>query len=323
MRLSSSIVATLFILSVGIAFGALIFRNTPATSAAAAVRFEARSVPVSTPADEPVQSKEGPPAVPPHADAIHCIAVVFARQSADIVASSDGRLEAVYVNLGDRLDPGDLIAKTESRSIGQQLQIAEALLRSIQAEHRAVEVDVKDSQVRYGRREQLWEAGLISNEEVATAKVQVERAEANLQIAQARIVEQMARIEDAKASLADTVVTAGFAGTVAARYLDSGATVRSGTPIISLMRSDDLWVRFAIPETLQARLGIGSAIDFQVEGSTVAVPGVIEHVSPVMAAMSQEFLAEAKLKLPGALPEHIKPGASGLVSSRNGARSVR
>ena len=36
--------------------------------------------------------------------------IIFARQLADIVARSDGRLEAVYVHLGDHLKPGDAIA---------------------------------------------------------------------------------------------------------------------------------------------------------------------------------------------------------------------
>ena len=111
------------------------------------------------------------------------------------------------------------------------------------------------------------------------------------------------------------IVRAAFAGTVAARYLDAGGTVRSGTPIISLIRPEDLWVRFAIPETQQARMRIGTAIIFQAVGSAETIPGVIETVSPT-TAVPQELLIEARLKVPGALQEQVRPGGSGLVSSQ-------
>ena len=85
-------------------------------------------------------------------------------------------------------------------------------------------------------------------EELATAAVQVERARTNLEVAQARVAEQLARVKQTKELLANTVITATFEGTVAARYLDPGALVHPGSPVINLMRSEDLWVRFAAPE---------------------------------------------------------------------------
>src|SRR5262249_4886573 len=156
---------------------------------------------------------------------------------ADIVARSEGILEALYVNLGDRLKAGDVIASTETYSVTPQLQIAEAGLRSAEAERGDNEVELRDAETRYSRRQELAEWGLVSMEDLATAKAQVDRAEAKLQVTQARIAEQVARVSEAKQSLANTTITAPFAGTVAARYLDSGAAVRSGSPIISLIRS--------------------------------------------------------------------------------------
>jgi len=302
----------LLMLMTGIGLGAVIFRNTPGTSAAAD-RPQLPANPASITVSPPAQDNVNRLAPAQEADAAQYLAVIFARQSADIVARSDGRLEAVYVNLGDRLQAGDVIASTESRSISQQLQMAEASLVSARAEERNGEVELKNAQSRYQRRQELWESGLISTEDLATAKVQVQSSEAKLEMTQARVAEQIARIEDTRASVANTVVTAGFAGTVAARYVDAGATVRSGTPIISLIRSDDLWIRFAVPEGQHAVMGIGSAIKFQADGLKAVIPGVIEYVSPAVMAMSQEFLAEARLKVPAPLLEQIRPGARGVV----------
>src|SRR5262249_52408969 len=184
--------------------------------------------------------------------------VIFARQHVDIAARSDGRVEAIYVHLGDHLKPGAVIAKMESYAFTQQLDMAEATLRSAQAEGRSASVELKEAEVRHTRRERLGHAGLLSKEEVGTATGQVERARTQLEVAQARVAEQQARVRQTKDALANTVITATFEGTVAARYLDPGAMVHAGSPVINLMRSEDLWVRFAAPEAL--RLPVGGSI---------------------------------------------------------------
>jgi RND family efflux transporter MFP subunit len=242
------------------------------------------------------------------------VGVVFARQSADIVARSEGRLEAVYASLGDHLKPGAVIARIESTSIARQLEMAQAALRSAQAEERSAQVELKDAESRYARRKALVESGVLSQEELTAAKVQVERAEANQDVARARVAEQMARVEQSRESIADTVIRATFEGTVAARYLDAGAAVHSGAPIISLMRTDDLWVRFAIPDTNPAALAVGSAVNFHLEELNIEIPAAVEHLSPGVSAISQELVVEAKLKIPAALKGRIKSGGSGIVS---------
>jgi RND family efflux transporter MFP subunit len=241
------------------------------------------------------------------------VGVIFARQLADIVARSEGRLEAVYVHLGDHLKPGDSIAKIESYALMQQLAMAEASLRSVQAEARSAEVERKDAEVRYSRREGLVKAGLLSKEELATANVQVERARTALEVAQARVAEQMARVRQTKDALANTLIKAPFEGTVAARYLDPGATVHAESPVINIIRSDDLWVRFATPDTQRATLPIGSTIRVHLEGLNVVIPGTIAHLAPGVDPLTREVVIEAKLHVPAVLRGQLKPGLSGSV----------
>src|SRR5919201_874289 len=74
------------------------------------------------------------------------------------------------------------------------------------------------------------------------------------------------------------VLKAPFEGTVAARYLDPGATVHAESPVINMVRSDDLWVRFATPDTQRATLPVGSTISVHLEGLHVVIPGTIAHL---------------------------------------------
>lgn len=322
-RSLNSLVLTVLVLASGIALGALIMSSKPLSRGAASDIAQAPTAPTSAPTSGPiarppdgigVQSASGLTASDRY------VGVIFARQSADIVARSEGRLEAIYANLGDHVKSGEIIARIESSSIAQQLEIAEASLRSAAAEERNFRLDLKDAEARAMRRAELVRSGVLSNEELATARLQVEKAEINLEAARARVAEQTARVKQATEALTNTVIKAAFEGTVAARYLDSGATVHSGTPIISLLRSNDLWVRFAVPETKRSGLAGGSIVNFYLEGSDIAIPAMIEHIAPGVDALSQETVIEAKLKIPAALNGRIKPGESGFVSLTNAPR---
>ena len=313
-RSFNSLLPTLLALAGGITLAALIImRSQVFLTGAAPDAPPASATPRPGPAMDPVagistQAGTEQPVIDRYAG------VIFARQSADIVARSEGRLEAVYVNLGAHVKSGEIIARIESFSIAQQLEMAQASMRSAEAEERNFRLELKEAEARATRRAELVESGVLSKEELATARLQVEKAETTLEASRARTLEQSARVKQAIESLTNTTIKATFEGTVAARYLDSGATVHSGTPIIGLLRSNDLWVRFAVPEARRGGLAGGSIVNFYLEGADVVIPATIENIAPGVDALLHEIIVEAKLKIPTVLRERIKPGGSGLVS---------
>jgi RND family efflux transporter MFP subunit len=307
-------------LMLGVGLGMLIMTSPPASVQAVIAAPQAAATPVLGPAVTPTPEPVAPEAPPPRAPAQY-VGVIFARQLVDIAARSEGRLEALYVHLGDHLKPGDVVAKIESYAITQQLDMAEATLRAAQAEVRSASVELKDAEVRHNRRERLVHAGLLAKEELATATVQVERARTTLEVAQARVAEQQARVRQTKDALANTVITATFEGTVAARYIEPGATVHVGSPVINLMRSEDLWVRFAVPEEIRLTLPVGASVSVRLAGLPEVIPGTIAHIAPGVDTMSREVVVEAKLQVPTAWRGQMQPGLSGYVMATSAPRS--
>src|SRR3954471_24246186 len=124
-----NIAGMLLMLTVGVGGGALVFRDLPKTNAAS----DRPVIPTAAPAVIPaaVNTRSSDDAKP--------ISVIFPRQSADIVARSEGALQSVYANLGENLKAGDVIAEIDSYSITQQLEMAEAALRSVQADQQDAE----------------------------------------------------------------------------------------------------------------------------------------------------------------------------------------
>jgi multidrug resistance efflux pump len=132
----------------------------------------------------------------------------------------------------------------------------------------------------------------------------------------------MARLKQAKEALANTVITATFEGTVAARYLDPGAMVHAGSPVITLMRSEDLWVGFAAPEDRRVTMPVGVSVSVHLEGLPGVIPGTIAHIAPGVDSMSREVVVEAKLHVPAVWRGQMQPGLSGYVVPTSGQRSV-
>jgi hypothetical protein len=85
------------------------------------------------------------------------------------------------------------------------------------------------------------------------------------------------------------------------------------TPIISLIKSGDLWVRVAVPESDTAEITKGTPITVFVESLNASINGIIQHIAPGLDA-ARMMLLEAKLDIPVSLRGRIKPGMAGRVS---------
>jgi RND family efflux transporter MFP subunit len=250
------------------------------------------------------------------------IGVTFVRDSADIASRAAGALTAVYVQVGDRVRLGDAIAAVDSPSLQHELRKAYAALRSLEAEVRGREVELNEAELRARRREELMQAGLISREERDAAAADVERKRAAREMALARSAEQAAQIAQVEEAVAAAIVRAPFDGTVAERHLSAGAVVQPGTPIISLMRSGNLGVRFAVPSSNDA-MRPGTALSFAIRGLDVVIPGVVELAPVRVDAMSNDLVLEARLSPPDALRDRIRPGLTGFVSVMEVTRGER
>jgi RND family efflux transporter MFP subunit len=239
------------------------------------------------------------------------LGVVVPRESIDVGADVEGRLESVFVNPGDRVKPGDRIARINADSIRGQLTIAQALLDAARAQAHRARLAMDEAEGRFQRRQALAAEGLLSKEEVISTELQVKMASSSLAEAGARLSEQQARIDQLNASLAFAELRSPVAGTVAARHLNPGARVQLGSPVVTLMQEDQLWIRIALPSDRIAELKPGSILSAKFESPGNEGPAtlaVVERISPAVDAVSQQFLAEARLNLPPAIRGLVKSG---------------
>jgi RND family efflux transporter MFP subunit len=229
------------------------------------------------------------------------LGVVLARQSVDVTSEIPGRLEWVHVREGDPVHRGQTVATLDRGEIRQELEMARASLRAEEAEVSRQRVELEQAENLLSRRLAVPES--FPKEQIRQAELQKRAVQADLEAAQARSAEQRARVAQVQGKLARAEVKAPADGTVARRYLEAGALAGPGQPIVRLISTGDLIVRFAVPPEQARPLVPKQPVTVESEGA--ALQATIEQVSPEVDPPSGMVLLVAALDT-GA---RVKPGS--------------
>ena len=182
-----------------------------------------------------------------------------------------------------------------SATLAAQITQREAELARVQAELARAQADV-------ARRAPLVASGAVGQEELAHAQAQVAAARSSQAAAQAAldaarealaaqqtqtdgvslaqqpaVAEAAARLREAYLALRRSTLPAPMAGVVAKRNVQIGQRVAAGTPLMTLVALDQLWVDANFKEPQLARLRIGQQVSLvaEVYGKQVKYTGRI------------------------------------------------
>ncbi len=240
------------------------------------------------------------------------LGVVVAREAVDVATEAAGHLERIEVRIGDRVAQGDVVALLDTQAVDYQLAIERANLRSAEAQQRRQALEADRSAQEHHRRLAL--EGLLSREEEEAAAFRHQTAAVALEEAAAEVARVEARIAELEGTLERSRMRAPFAATVARRYLDAGARVAAGTPVVRLISSGNLLVRFAVPPEGASAVAVGAAVRVEVEEPALTLGGVVEQLSPEIDAGSQMLFVEARLEAKAGAAAAVPSGAAARVS---------
>jgi RND family efflux transporter MFP subunit len=239
------------------------------------------------------------------------IGVVIARDKVDVAAKQAGEVVEILVRIGDRVKAGAPLARLDQRPIREALAVTRAELEAARADLARARLEIEETKERLDRRQAL--AASVAREELESARYAMRRASAARDRADAEVGHQRARLQQLERQLTDATITAPFSGTIAMRYLDPGVIVAAGTPVVRLIASEDLWVRFAVPADHAGRLAVDAEVVVEIESIVTAVPAVVRQLSPELDPNSQMILVEAELAPEAALVGKIHSGLAAWV----------
>jgi HlyD family secretion protein len=191
----------------------------------------------------------------------------------DVATKLPGRLIAVDVREGDRIEADAVAARLDTEGIEAQLRQAQAESRRArqEREHAEAVVAQRGSELEFARREfqrlqKLSRQGqFVAEESVDQARTAVRTAEAALRAARVGVVATEAAIEAAEASIErirvdieDSVLKAPRSGRVLYRLAEPGEVLGVGGKVLTLLDLTDVYMVIFLPETVVGRIAYGA-----------------------------------------------------------------
>jgi len=194
-----------------------------------------------------------------------------ARVKSTISPKISGRIERLLVDQGDRVEAGQVLVRLDDADLKQQVAIARANLSAAQAALDRLQADEAQARAVLQQARQNYErVEKLVTQKVATADEHDKATEA-LRVAEAGQARARAALEEGRrqqaaaektlayreALLADAVIRAPFAGLVVRRFRDPGDIVVPGSPVLTLISLEEIWVSAWVDESEMARLRVG------------------------------------------------------------------
>ena len=208
---------------------------------------------------------------------------LVARQSGVVAARTSGAVDAILVDVGDRVAKGDIIAVLANERMKAARDGAAAVVRQRQGMLETTRAEREIKALELGRQENLQSSAAFSKARYDEARQEVAMQEGELSERQAHLAQAQADLVRAALDLADTEIKAPFGGIVTEKHTDVGAYVNVGSAVVSLINDLDLEVEAEVPTDRLAGLEPGSVVDFELDDGT-------QHTAIVRAVVPQENL---------------------------------
>lgn len=233
------------------------------------------------------------------------VGVVVATQALVLTSQAEGRMTRLEVRLGDHVASGQVVAVVDLEPLQLEVNARQANFKAAEAELQRVQVLQKQAQQRLDREQRIREH--TSKEAFESAQTDLDLATANVALASARRAEAQARLAQAQLSLDNARVRAPFAGHVTECYQPVGSMIGRGTPLIRLV-SDELRLRFAVPENQTASVRPGSTVQVLLPVLGMKLEAKVERLAPEVDPSSRHQKAEARLIIPEPLRDRVAVG---------------
>ena len=246
------------------------------------------------------------------------VGIVEARSTYRIGPTMAGRVRRVEVEVGDQVQPGQLLGEMDPVDLDDRVAAQEAALHRAESGVTAAQAQVRDAQARRDfasaqvhRYEQLLSAQTTSEDLVGAKRQEAQVTAAGLAAAQANLEsaeQELVRVRAERAALmrqrSSLRLLAPVAGLVVSRDAEPGSTLVAGQSVVEVIDPTSLWIdaRFDQLGAAELRPELSVAISLR-SASAGSLTGQVLRIEPRADAITEELLAKVSFAtLPDPLP---------------------
>jgi RND family efflux transporter MFP subunit len=242
-------------------------------------------MPTVSAAPSPVVDQPPPSKMPTTSrpDVFVAMGPIVVEQQLDVAALRDGVVTELAVDVDSSAKKGQLLARLDDRQLTAERDAAEHKLRSIEADVKNWESEVKVREVDLHRSEEMFRAGVNTQQQVDHDRYNLTATSYELDRERENLLNARSNLQSLQLELEKTRITAPFAGIVARRYVRQGQRVSSGDKLFWVTAVEPLQVRFTLPEQYSLALKLGDLLTLTPSASQGATAEAkVIHVSPVV-----------------------------------------
>ena len=261
----------------------------------------------------------GPPVLPPEIRPVRTMIVagqaegepvsltghIRARTEENLAFRIDGRMITRRVDVGQRVQPGDLLAELDP-------QPQRDFLRSAQAKYAAAQAALHEAANNLERKQTLVQDGWAT-------RVQFDAAQRTFLSAKAEVDASAAQMHDAEDKLGYSNLLADAAGSVIAKGAEAGEVVRAGQTIVTVAHDDGDDAVFDVPATLLRQVSPDALITVSLtDDPSVKTVGQVRELAPQADPVTRSYRVKVGLT---ERPEAMRLGATVTGQTRMQATS--
>ncbi len=205
---------------------------------------------------------------------------IEARRLTEVSAEVGGRIEAVYVEVGDEVEAGAKLFRIAPGPYQMLVDESRAALELARAES-------KNAETEAARLERLVEQAVASQQ-------RFDQLQTLAEVARARVAAAEARLARASRDLAHTEVRAPYAASIVARHAHEGALAASD-PILLIQERDAFEAILDVPEASPLPIRVGDPLRLFAEGVATPIETTVERVSQRVDERTRTYAVHAAL----------------------------
>ena len=217
-----------------------------------------------------------------------------AAETVPLSFEAEGKVSSLRVEMGQRVEPGDVVARLNCTDYRLQVQRRESGVDRAQAVLDRARSD-------YRRIRDLYKGDHASRSEL-------DRALAEFRSAQASLREAEKALELAREKVADCTLTTGSAGLISQAPVEEQQNVRAGQTVAVLSKVDSMQLRVFLPEEVVTRIRPGDRAEASFPKLTEETLSARVREVGVEAARSTTYPVRLDLE---SAPQGLRPGMVG------------
>jgi len=233
--------------------------------------------------------------VEPFSQTVPILGRLVAAQRGEVAARVAAAVEALEVQVGDRVAAGEVIAEFDRARLEARAALARARVTGAEAQIVADRAELSLLEQERRRLLRLQESAAFSPAQLEDKRQEIEAATARIARAEAQLEEARADLALAEADLDDGALRAPYPGVVTERYVSAGDYVTPGEPVVALLDDTSLEIEADVPSARARHLDRDDEVAVRLDvgpATTARLRAIVPDENPLTRTVAVRFAVD-------------------------------